>query len=116
MCGVETEAAKRSRKDTPQSDGAQRQPIAAGYNDSYTIGMKTAISLPDKLFHDADAAAKQLGVSRSELYAKALEAYLAHRNAVQITARLDTVYGATDGRIDSSLAASQVRRAREDHW
>ena len=94
----------------------QHPPIATWYNDGYTTGMKTAISLPDKLFHNADAAAKQLGVSRSELYAKALEEYLARRNAAQITARLDTLYSATDGRIEPAVAASQVRRAREDHW
>ncbi|MEK7329802.1 MAG: ribbon-helix-helix protein, CopG family, partial [Candidatus Eisenbacteria bacterium] len=33
--------------------------------------MKTAISLPDSLFRSGDALAKRLGVSRSELFARA---------------------------------------------
>ena len=34
--------------------------------------MKTAISLPDPLFKSADALARRLGVSRSELFANAM--------------------------------------------
>jgi len=91
--------------------------IGVWYNKSYTIGMKTAISIADKLFHDGDAAAKQLGISRSELYAIALSEYLARRNASEITARLDQVYGSVDGRLDASVASSQTRHgARVDHW
>lgn len=35
--------------------------------------MKTAISLPDSVFEEAEALAQQLGLSRSELYTKALK-------------------------------------------
>jgi metal-responsive CopG/Arc/MetJ family transcriptional regulator len=38
--------------------------------------MKTAISLPEATFVRADAVARRLGLSRSELYVRALEAYL----------------------------------------
>lgn len=47
---------------------------------SYTIGMKTAISLPDKLFREAELHARRAGKSRSQLYADALAEYL-HRHA-----------------------------------
>jgi len=91
--------------------------IGVWYNTSYTIGMKTAISIADKLFHEGDVAAKQLGISRSELYAIALSEYLARRNASDITARLDQVYGIVDGRLDASVASGQTRHgARVDHW
>lgn len=39
--------------------------------------MKTAISLPDDTFRRVDAAAKRLGVSRSEFFARAAERWLA---------------------------------------
>jgi metal-responsive CopG/Arc/MetJ family transcriptional regulator len=42
--------------------------------------MKTAISLPDLGFEEAELLAKQLGMSRSELYTKALKAYLCKYN------------------------------------
>jgi metal-responsive CopG/Arc/MetJ family transcriptional regulator len=39
--------------------------------------MKTAISLPDDTFHRVERAAQQLGVSRSEFFARAAESWLA---------------------------------------
>lgn len=38
--------------------------------------MKTAISLPDDTFQRVDHAAKRLGVSRSEFFARAAERWL----------------------------------------
>jgi metal-responsive CopG/Arc/MetJ family transcriptional regulator len=38
--------------------------------------VKTAISLPDETFRRVDRAAKRLGVSRSELFARAAENWL----------------------------------------
>lgn len=38
--------------------------------------MKTAISLPDETFRRVDRAAKRLGLSRSELFARAAENWL----------------------------------------
>jgi metal-responsive CopG/Arc/MetJ family transcriptional regulator len=38
--------------------------------------VKTAISLPDETFHRVDRAAKRLGLSRSELFARAAERWL----------------------------------------
>lgn len=38
--------------------------------------MKTAISLPDETFARVEAAAKRLGVSRSEFFARAAERWL----------------------------------------
>ena len=39
-------------------------------------GVKTAISLPDDTFRRVDDAAKRLGVSRSEFFARAAERWL----------------------------------------
>ena len=79
--------------------------------------MKTAISLPDQLFKDADAAAKRLGVSRSELYATALAEYLSRQSAAEITTRLNAVYQSVEGRPEPGLVGLQSRgMAREDHW
>jgi metal-responsive CopG/Arc/MetJ family transcriptional regulator len=51
--------------------------------------MKVAVSLPDELFDDGEAAAERLGLNRSQLYARALAEYLAARSIDQVTARLD---------------------------
>lgn len=79
--------------------------------------MKTAISLPDQLFQDADEAAKRLGISRSLLYSKALAEYLERLDGARITARLDAVYQKVEGRPEPGLTALQSRgMPRQDHW
>ena len=50
--------------------------------------MKAAISLPDLVFEEAEALASQLGRSRSELYTKALQAYLWRHNRSRILSKL----------------------------
>ena len=79
--------------------------------------MKTAISLPDKLFHEADAFANGAGLSRSELYATAIAEYLARRNAALVTARLDLVYTSTDTIPSPELGpVIRFQASRADLW
>ena len=51
--------------------------------------MKTAISLPDPLFKEAEAAAKDLGLSRSKLIQTALEDFLKRRREANLTAEVN---------------------------
>jgi metal-responsive CopG/Arc/MetJ family transcriptional regulator len=78
--------------------------------------MKTAISLPDPLFKSGDQLAKRLGVSRSELYARALAEYVAKHRASQYTDRLNAVYAAEESRMDPGVLAAQVRALPDESW
>lgn len=69
--------------------------------------MKTAISLPDSIFEEAEALARQLGVSRSELYTKALKAYLRKYNRNQMLNQLNKVYSEESSELDPVLAKLQ---------
>ena len=51
--------------------------------------MKTAVSIPDPLFKEAEAAAKKLGLSRSRFIQIALEAYLERRREEELTAEIN---------------------------
>ena len=55
--------------------------------------MKTAISLPDTLFEAADRLAEKLGLSRSQLYQRALAQYLNAHGQSAVTEALDQLYG-----------------------
>ena len=55
--------------------------------------MKTAISLPDKVFFAAEETAQTLGISRSALYVDALTEYLKKNSRKNITQKLNEVYG-----------------------
>ncbi len=78
--------------------------------------MKTAISLPDERFRSGDTLAKRLGVSRSELYARALAEFLAKHKADRITQRLNAVYAAEDSRLDPALLGAQARVLSRESW
>lgn len=78
--------------------------------------MKTAISLPDPLFAAAEQFAHQHGWSRSELYARALQAYLQAHRYDSITDVLDQIYGAEPSGLDPALAAAQARMLPQDEW
>ena len=78
--------------------------------------MKTAISLPDSVFAEAEALAKQLGLSRSELYATALQAYLSKYNRQQILSKLNNVYSEESSDLDPMIAAMQFMSLPHEEW
>ncbi len=53
--------------------------------------MKTAISVPDDLFRDADRAAERLGWSRSQLYTRAVTEFLERQGDDPVTLALDAL-------------------------
>ena len=55
--------------------------------------MKTAISIPDSIFQAAERFAKQLGISRSELFQRAVKAFLQDHRQDEVTEVLNKVYG-----------------------
>lgn len=67
--------------------------------------MKTAVSLPDEVFERAERAAKRLGLSRSELFTRAIVTYLSIRTDESITSSYDAAFGE-----NSESAADAFRR------
>lgn len=85
--------------------------------------MKTAISIPDRLFDSAEALAARLGVSRSQLYATAIARLLSEHERGQIRARLDAIYGDPGGEpslLEPGYAVLQARALEggsgDDQW
>lgn len=78
--------------------------------------MKTAISLPDKLFGSADALARRLGVSRSQLIATALAEFVAKHRGRDVTRRLDALYVREASALDAATHRLQARSLGDDPW
>jgi len=78
--------------------------------------MKTAISLPDRLFSSADTLARRLGMSRSQLYATALAEYLAKHQAAKVTERLNAIYSTEPGTLPQDLRRAQRRTLERTEW
>ena len=78
--------------------------------------MKTAISLPDDLFAEADSLARSLGKSRSGLVAEALAEYVAKHRYAEVTQRLNAVYAVEDGHLDPDLVEAARRTLATNEW
>jgi metal-responsive CopG/Arc/MetJ family transcriptional regulator len=78
--------------------------------------MKTAISIPDRVFRSAEQLAARLGVSRSELYSKALAALVEKHRDSLITSRLNEIYGPDreSSSLDPELTLLQHRTLTRD--
>lgn len=75
--------------------------------------VKTAVSIPDPLFRAADRIARRRGLSRSQLYARALERLVDAESSDEVTARLDEVYATEDSGLDKDLERAQLRAVSE---
>ena len=57
----------------------------------YTLGMKTAISIPDDVFEGAERLAQRTKRSRSQLFSDALKEYLARHTTDDVTEAMNRV-------------------------
>lgn len=78
--------------------------------------MKTAVSLPDRIFREAEALAARLGKSRSQLYAEAIAAYLARHDADGVTESLNRTIDSLDETLDAAVSAAAQDTLRRVEW
>jgi metal-responsive CopG/Arc/MetJ family transcriptional regulator len=82
--------------------------------------VKTAISLPDDTFEQATRQAAELGISRSEFFARAARRYLdelAERSLTQqIDEALEQATLEEDDSAAAAVAAGRARLASQDDW
>ena len=80
--------------------------------------MKTAISVPDPIYEAAEKLAKRLGVSRSQLYSRAVNSLIEKYRYSGVTERLDAVYEVNpeSGRLDQDIEELQSRSIAEEEW
>jgi len=80
--------------------------------------MKTAISIPDPLFNAVERLAKRLGISRSELFQRAVKEFLENHRDKGVIDVLNEVYGTdrTKARLDPLLERMQAASVLEEEW
>jgi metal-responsive CopG/Arc/MetJ family transcriptional regulator len=76
----------------------------------YTAAVKTAVSIPTRLFEKAERRARQLGISRSKLYAQALEKLLRDdEEESELTRELNEVFKDVDASLDPAWKEHTAR-------
>ncbi|MCJ7433524.1 MAG: hypothetical protein MUO77_08560, partial [Anaerolineales bacterium] len=68
------------------------------------------------VFHAAENLARKMGVSLSELYTAALNAYVAEHQKENITETLDRVYAAEPSTLEPELVKMQVLSLDSEQW
>lgn len=59
--------------------------------------MKTAVSIPDDVFQQADQAAERFGLTRSQLYTRAIREFLDEQDDDPVTEALNALADESDG-------------------
>ncbi|MGH7817844.1 MAG: hypothetical protein ACREOR_10685, partial [Candidatus Binatia bacterium] len=83
---------------------------------SYTSGMKTAVSIPDKVYAEAERLSRRLKKSRSQVYTEAVTEYVVRHDPEAVTEAMNRVCDAIDTRSDPAVSAAAKRTLRNVEW
>ncbi len=78
--------------------------------------MKTAVSIPDDVFEDAERLALRLQTSRSKLYARALAEFVARHDDDRVTALMDEAVREAGGQRDTFVAEAARQSMQRAEW
>ncbi len=78
--------------------------------------MKTAVSIPDDVFQDAERLASRLQTSRSKLYARALAEFVARHDDDRITALMDQAIHEAGEKGDTFLDMAAKQTVQRAEW
>jgi metal-responsive CopG/Arc/MetJ family transcriptional regulator len=78
--------------------------------------MKTAVSLPDEVFDEAEHLAKRLKISRSALYAKALAEFLSRHVPEAVTESFNRVCAELQGEPDPAFQRAARKILKSSDW
>jgi hypothetical protein len=82
----------------------------------YTFGMKTAVSIPDDVFEEAERLAADLRTSRSQLYSRALQEFVARHAPDRLTEAMNRVIDEVGGEVDEFSQRAARRVLEQVEW
>jgi len=90
--------------------------LAGDWSCGYTLGMKTAISIPNDLFDGAERLARRTRMSRSRLFTDALREYLARHAPDKVTESMDQAIMEVGEGKDEFVSSVARRRLERTEW
>jgi hypothetical protein len=79
-------------------------------------GMKVAVSIPDDVFAEAEALAKRLKSSRSEIYSRALGEFIGHHAPDRVTELMNDVVRDVAPEPDAFSVAAGRQVLKKTEW
>ena len=93
-----------------------RDGLECGLVLGYTPGMKTAVSIPDQVFEQAERLARRTRKSRSNVFSSALREYLARHSPDEVTEAMDLVCEQLGKHPDPFVARAARRTLEQTEW
>ena len=90
--------------------------LARNWSCGYTLGMKTAISIPNDLFDGAERLARRTSRSRSRLFTDALREYLLRHAPDKVTESMDQAIMEVGEGKDEFVSSVARRRLERTEW
>ena len=78
--------------------------------------MKTAISIEDDVFLEAETTAKEMGLSRSKFYSKAVLEFIQNHKPDAITSKYNIIYSENKNQIEKDLAQANFNLFNKEEW
>ncbi|MGH8219601.1 MAG: hypothetical protein ACREUT_13715 [Steroidobacteraceae bacterium] len=78
--------------------------------------MKVAVSIPDEVFEEAEALAKRLKRSRSEIYSRALGEFIGHHAPERLTELMNEVVSEVGDQAAPFAKAAAHRIFKSTEW
>jgi antitoxin MazE6 len=82
----------------------------------HAAGMKTAVSIPDDVFEEAERLATELQTSRSRLYSRALQEFVARHAPDRLTEAMNRVVYEIGPEIDEFSQRAAYRALERVEW
>jgi antitoxin component of RelBE/YafQ-DinJ toxin-antitoxin module len=78
--------------------------------------MKTAISIDETIYREAEGTAAEMGLSRSRLYTLALEEYIRNHRSDSVTERLNQYYAKHKAVLDDDVKQAAYTLFSREDW
>jgi len=78
--------------------------------------MKTAVSIPDEVFEQAERLARRTKKSRSQLFSEALQEYVARHAPEAVTEAMDRVCAEVGQEEDPFVSSAARRVLKRSEW
>jgi antitoxin MazE6 len=78
--------------------------------------MKTAVSIPDEVFEEAERLTVELQTSRSQLYSRALQEFVARHSPDRLTEAMNRVVDEVGAEIDEFSQRASRRVLEQVEW
>jgi hypothetical protein len=85
-------------------------------NAGYTVGMKTAVSIPDEVFEKVERFARRAKRSRSEVFSAALREYIARHAPDEVTEAINRAVDEIGDQTDEFVAVASRRVLEKTEW